>query len=86
MNKVYPEGCLICIDPNKEPVNGSIAVASIDGSDYVMRRLYKGVTVIVFSPDSYNDKYDDIVITSSDDITVELAGTVVWFQPEKEME
>lgn len=86
MNKVYPEGCLIYIDPDKEPTNGSIAVASIDGSDYVMRRIYKGVSAIVLSPDSFNDAYDDIVVTSSDDTTVELAGTVVWFQPEKELE
>lgn len=86
MNRVYPEGCLILIDPDKEPVNGSVAVVSIDGCDYVMRRLYKGATTLVLSPDSFNKAHEDIVITSNDETTVELAGTVVWYQPEKELE
>lgn len=86
MNRVYPEGCYILIDPDRAPQNGSIAVVSIDGSDYVMRRMYRGATTLVLSPESWDEGYEDIVITSSDERTVEFHGTVVWFQPSAEME
>lgn len=85
MSKIYPEGSYILIDPTQRPVNGSIAVVSIDGADYVMRRLYKGSSVLVLSPDSWEEGYDDIVI-AGDDHTVEFVGTVVWFQPSAELE
>ena len=85
MSKIYPEGSYILIDPTQRPVNGSIAVVSIDGADYVMRRLYKGSSVLVLSPDSWEEGYDDIVI-AGDDHTVEFVGSVVWFQASGELE
>ena len=86
MSRVYPEGCHIYIDPRQQPVNGSVAVVSIDGADYVMRRLYNTGRTVVLSPDSWDDCYEDIVITGEDERTVEYVGTVVWFQPAEEME
>lgn len=86
MSRVYPEGCHIYIDPAQQPRNGSVAVVSIDGADYVMRRLYNTGRTIVLSPDSWSDCYEDIVITAEDERTVEYVGTVVWFQPAEEME
>lgn len=85
MSKIYPEGSYILIDPAQRPVNGSIAVVSIDGADFVMRRLYKGSSVLVLSPDSWEEGYDDIVI-AGDDHTVEFVGSVVWFQASGELE
>ena len=86
MSRVYPEGCHIYIDPRQPPQNGSVAVVSIDGADYVMRRLYNTGRTVVLSPDSWEDDYEDIVITGDDERTVEYVGTVVWFQPSEEME
>lgn len=86
MNRVYPEGSYILIDPDRSPQNGSIAVVSIDGSDYVMRRMYRGASTLVLSPESWDDGYEDIVISSEDERTVEFHGTVVWFQAREEME
>lgn len=86
MSRVYPEGCHIYIDPAQQPRNGSVAVVSIDGADYVMRRLYNTGRTVVLSPDSWDDCYEDIVITLEDGRTVEYVGTVVWFQPAEEME
>ncbi len=86
MSRVYPEGCHIYIDPRQPPRNGSVAVVSIDGADYVMRRLYNTGRTVVLSPDSWEDDYEDIVITGDDERTVEYVGTVVWFQPSEEME
>lgn len=85
MSKIYPEGSYILIDPTQRPVNGSIAVVSIDGADFVMRRLYKGSSVLVLSPDSWEAGYEDIVI-AGDDHTVEFVGSVVWFQASGELE
>lgn len=86
MSKVYPEGCYIFVDRRMEPQNGSIAVVSIDGDDYVMRRLYRGANTMILSPDSWEDGYEDIVISEGDDHTVAFEGVVVWFQASKEME
>lgn len=86
MDNVYPEGCYILIDPKQRPSNGSIAVVSIDGADYVMRRLYRGANTLILSPDSHNAEYEDIIFSSTAEHTVEFHGTVVWFQSSKEME
>lgn len=86
MSKTYPEGCHVLIDPDLQPVNGSIAVVSIDGADYVMRKLYRGASTIILSPDSWEDTYEDIVILDSDEHTVTFSGVVVWFQAAKELE
>lgn len=86
MDNVYPEGCYILIDHEQRPSNGSIAVVSIDGADYVMRRLYRGANTLILSPDSHNAEHEDMVFTDADEHTVEFHGTVVWFQSSKEME
>lgn len=86
MDNVYPEGCYILIDPEQRPSNGSIAVVSIDGADYVMRRLYRGANTLILSPDSHNAEYEDMVFAANTEHTVEFHGTVVWFQSSKEME
>lgn len=86
MDKVYPEGCYILIDPEQCPSNGSIAVVSIDGADYVMRRLYRGANTLILSPDSHNAEYEDMIFAATTEHTVEFHGTVVWFQASKELE
>ena len=86
MDNVYPDGCYILIDPEQRPSNGSIAVVSIDGADYVMRRLYRGANTLILSPDSHNAEYEDMVFAATTEHTVEFHGTVVWFQSSKEME
>ena len=86
MDRVYPEGCLILVDPDREPQNGSIAAVSIDGADYVMRRLLRTSNTMVLAPESFNPEHEDIVVTAASGKTVELAGTVVWYHPSREME
>lgn len=86
MDNVYPEGCYILIDPEQHPSNGSIAVVSIDGAGYVMRRLYRGANTLILSPDSHNAEHEDMVFGAATEHTVEFHGTVVWFQASKEME
>ena len=86
MDKIYPEGCLILVDPDREPANGSIAAVSIDGHDAVMRRMLRTPSTMVLAPESHNPDHADIVVTAESGHTVELHGTVVWFQAAKELE
>lgn len=77
MSRVYPEGCHIFIGPVQHPRNGSVAVVSLDGADYVMRRLYNTGCTVVLPPDLWDDCYENIVITGEDERAAEFAGTVV---------
>lgn len=85
MDRVYPEGCYVLVDPDREPQDGSVAVVSIDGADYVMRRLKKGSESLMLVPESSNPAHRDILVTEGDGKVVSLVGTVVWFQAKKEM-
>ena len=49
-----------------------------------MRRLYKGASTLVLSPESWEEGWDDIVFGG--DEVLSFAGTVVWFQASEEME
>ena len=86
MNRVYPEGCIIAISPNRQPKNGSVAVVTIDGCDAVMRRMYRTPNTLLLSPESHNPEHKDIVITADDDHVVEFGGKVVWFQAKEEIQ
>lgn len=86
MDKVYPEGCIIVVDPDQPPHNGSIAAVILNDYDYVMRRLYRGANTMILSPESYNPEHEDIVIAGNDETTVQLVGTVVWFQSDGQMD
>lgn len=83
MDKVYPPGCYVFIDPDMPPQTGSIAVASIDTTDYIMRRLFLGANTAVLSPESFDEQWKDIVIGEGHELA--LVGTVVWFQAAEEM-
>lgn len=83
MNKVYPEGCFVFVDPDMRPRSGSIGIVAIDGDDYIMRRLYVGASTLVLTPESHNSKWTDTIIDATHD--VKLVGTVVWFQSAEEM-
>lgn len=85
MDKVYPEGCYILVDPDREPQDGSVAAVAIDGADYVMRRLKKGTQSLLLVPESSNAAHREILVTEGDGKVVSLVGTVVWFQAKKEM-
>ncbi len=84
MDKVYPPGCFVLVDPDLQPRSGSIGVVAVDGTDYIMRRLYKGASSLLLTPESHNREWTDIVIDSTHE--VQLIGTVVWFQPAEELE
>lgn len=85
MDKVYPEGCLVVIDPAMKPRSGVIGAYLIDGYEKVMRRVFQGANTLILSPESYNPEHKDLVFSDSDEHTVEGIGTVVWFQAKEEL-
>lgn len=51
---------------------------------HIMRKYYRGSSVVVLSPVSFNEAYEDTVI--SGDETLNLVGVVVWWQSSDMME
>lgn len=62
----------------------NIVVVKNEQYGHIMRKYYRGSSVVVLSPDSFNEKYKDTVISS--DETLDLVGVVVWWQSSDMME
>ena len=81
MNRRYPEGCHVFVDPDVSPWNGCAVAAELQGYEGVLRAYYRGNSSLMLCADSFSD-YEDIILTGED--PVRLIGVVVWFQAEKE--
>lgn len=81
MNRRYPEGCHVLVDPDVEPSNGRAVVAEFEDGRSVLRCYYRGQSSLMLTADSFSE-YEDIILTGEDPIR--LIGVVVWFQAEKE--
>lgn len=86
VNRVITSGSLAVVDPDAEPRDGSIVCASIDGGDFILRKLFRGAKMLMLSPDSHSDEFEDIVFSDGDERELDLVGTVVWHQAAREME
>lgn len=81
MNRRYPEGCHVLVDPDAEPSNGRAVVAEFEDGRSVLRCYYRGQSSLMLTADSFSE-YEDIILTGED--PVRLIGVVIWFQAEKE--
>ena len=81
MNRRYPEGCHVLVDPDVEPSNGRAVVAEFEDGRSVLRCYYRGQSSLMLTADSFSE-YEDIILTGED--PVKLVGVVVWFQSGKE--
>ena len=79
MNRRYPDGCMVLVDPTVEPWPGCAVVAETEPGQTVLRRYARGANSLMLSPDSFGD-YDDMVWQGDDAREVRLVGVVVWFQ------
>lgn len=84
MNRRYPEGCHIMVDPNMEPRNGSAVVAEFEDGHSVLRNYLRGSSTLMLTADSFAE-HEDIIVTL-DDPPVRTVGVVVWYQADKETE
>ena len=81
MNRSYPDGCLVMVDPTMTPWNGCAVVAEPSSGESVLRRYYRGQSSLLLTADSY-ESYDDLMFSGDDEVM--LLGVVVWFQAAKE--
>lgn len=83
MNRVIPEGSHVLLDPTITPSNGSIVVVETEDYQAIMRRWYKGSKSLMLVADSY-EEFEDLIFTSNEQ-SIKVIGTVVWFQAAKEL-
>lgn len=80
MDKDFSVNDDLIVNPDKEPTNGSVVIAFLDGAEYIVRRIFRTAQTLILSPNSHNPEYKDIVITADSDTTVEIGGVVIWNQ------
>lgn len=78
MDRRYPEGCMVLVDPSMEPRNGLAVVAEFDDGRSLLRVYMRGCSTLMLTADSFSE-YEDIIVTQ-DDPPVKTIGVVVWFQ------
>lgn len=86
MNLNYTDSGMIFIDPDLQPVDGSIAIVCIDGGEAMVRRVRMGDDQIkLIAETSETGQWEDIVILNTSN-EVRFIGTVFWWQSSKEGE
>ena len=78
MDRVIPDGSLVCVDPDAEPSTGRIVVLEPTEGESVMRRIYRGSSHVMLVADSWSGDHEDIVLREGDQNR--LLGVVVWWQ------
>lgn len=79
MDRAYPPGCVVMVDPDMEPWNGCAVVAETQPGESVMRRYMRGSSTLMLSPDSHED-HEDLIFSGDSCAEVRLVGVVVWYQ------
>lgn len=78
MNRRYPDGCMVLVDPAMEPRNGLAVVAEFEDGRSLLRVYMRGSSTLMLTADSFSE-YDDIIV-KPDDPPVRTVGVVIWFQ------
>lgn len=66
MNRIFPEGSLVLIDPDATINNGDIAAVFVNGDDATLKRVYYEGDSVRLHPESYDVEYRDRVISKTD--------------------
>jgi repressor LexA len=86
MDKVLSVGSDLVVSRKKQPRNNSIVMASVDGCDYIVRRLRMTANTMILSPESHNPDHEDIIIRRDSEHSLEIPGVITWYQAPREME
>lgn len=84
MDRSYPPGCLVMVDPDMSPWNGCDVVAETEPGESVLRRYQRGSSTLMLSPDSF-EQHEDMVFTGDSFAEVRLVGVVCWFQASEDV-
>ena len=86
MDKVLSVGSDLVVSRKKQPRDNSIVMASVDGCDYIVRRLRMTANTMILSPESHNPDHEDIIIRRDSEHRLEIPGVITWYQAPREME
>lgn len=86
MDKVLSVGSDLIVSRKKQPRDNSIVMASVDGCDYIVRRLRMTANTMILSPESHNPDHEDIIIRRDSEHSLEIPGVITWYQAPREME
>lgn len=81
MNRLFPDGALVLVDPLEEVRDGNVAALFVNGDDATVKRVYFEGGRIRLHPESYDPEYRDRVIDSADPDApeVRMVGRVVSY-------
>lgn len=80
MDRAYPDGCVVLVDPDAQPWNGCAVVAETPPGKSVLRRYMRGTNTLMLSADSHSGDYEDMVFSNEETQEARTLGVVVWFQ------
>lgn len=83
MNKVYPAGSLLLVDPQVAPYNGCSVVVLVDDSNVVIRRYMANGNAAMLSTWSHERGAPDLIVEQR---SLRLCGVVVWYQAARDVE
>lgn len=66
MNRIFPDGALVLIDPSAEVRNGDVAAVFVNGDDATIKRVYFEGDSVRLHPESWDPEYKDRIIDRSD--------------------
>lgn len=66
MNRLFPEGALVLVDPDAEVRNGDVAAIFVNGDDATIKRVYFENGSVRLHPESWDPDYRDRTIDPSD--------------------
>lgn len=81
MNRLFPEGSLVLVDPDEPVRDGDVGVVFVNGDDATVKRVFLGPGTVRLHPESYDPEYRDRVIDSADPDSpeVRMVGRVVSY-------
>lgn len=66
MNRLFPEGALVLVDPDAEVRSGDVAAILVNGDDATIKRVYFEGGTVRLHPESWDPEYRDRTIDPSD--------------------
>lgn len=66
MNRLFPEGALVLVDPEEEVRDGDVGAVFVNGDDATIKRVFYEPGRVRLHPESYDPDYLDRVIDAGD--------------------
>jgi len=80
MDRLFPAGMLVLVDPREEVRSGDVAVVNVNGDDATIKRVLFAGDTMILHPESTNPRHRDCALDSDGAQAgrVRVIGKVVW--------